>query len=69
LSNESNAKERQKGDREDKAEETNPTYFVRGSTMLRPEPSSSSPKASNTYETSTPSSRAKTQAIRSMLDV
>jgi hypothetical protein len=71
LSNELNAKERPKSHHEDKVEETKPAYFVRGSTMLDRESSSASPKVSNTYETSTstPSLQAKTQVVRSMLDV
>jgi hypothetical protein len=69
LSNELNAKERPKSDHEDTRGGTKPTYFVRGSTMLEPESSSVGPKVSNTYETSTPSLRAKKQVIRSMLDV
>jgi hypothetical protein len=69
LRNELNAKERRKTDHEGKAEETKPEYFVRGSTMLESESSFVSPKVSNTYETSTPLPQAKTQVIRSMLDV
>jgi len=69
LRNELNAKERRKTDHEGKAEETKPEYFVRGSTMLEAESSFVSPKVSNTYETSTPLPQAKTQVIRSMLDV